>query len=89
MAVIGMNKERMTEYIRFCADRLLVALNCPKYYNVTNPFEWMTLISLQGKTNFFEKRVTEYSKAKVGVAEDSTPKEEVFDHLMDDMDFDF
>lgn len=87
--VIGMNSKLMTQYIKFCSDRLLVALNCPKYYNVTNPFEWMTLISLQGKTNFFEKRVTEYSKAKVGVAEDSTSKEEVFDHLMDDLDFDF
>ena len=66
VAVIGMNKERMSEYIRFCADRLLVALGLPKLYNAHNPFEWMTLISLQGKTNFFEKRVSEYAMAGVG-----------------------
>ena len=50
---------------QFVADRLLVALDVPKKYNVTNPFEWMELISLQGKTNFFEKRVGEYAKANV------------------------
>ena len=66
--LIGMNSELMCQYIEFCADRLLVALGCPKFYNVTNPFDWMTLISLQGKTNFFEKRVSEYAKAGVGVA---------------------
>ncbi|MEL6845234.1 MAG: ribonucleoside-diphosphate reductase, partial [Bacteroidota bacterium] len=47
------------------ADRLLVALNCEKVYNVENPFPWMDLISLQGKTNFFEKRVGDYQKAGV------------------------
>lgn len=66
--LIGMNSSLMCQYIEFCADRLLVALGCPKFYNVTNPFDWMTLISLQGKTNFFEKRVSEYAKAGVGVA---------------------
>ena len=66
VAVIGMNKTRMSEYIRFCADRLLVALGLPKLYDAVNPFEWMTLISLQGKTNFFEKRVSEYAIAGVG-----------------------
>ena len=66
VAVIGMNKERMSEYIRFCADRLLVALGLSKLYHAVNPFEWMTLISLQGKTNFFEKRVSEYAMAGVG-----------------------
>ena len=64
--LIGMNADRMSEYVRFCADRLLVALGCPKRYHAANPFEFMTLISLQGKTNFFEKRVTEYAKAGVG-----------------------
>ena len=70
VALIGMNCDLMKQYIRFCADRLLVALDVPKFYNVTNPFEWMSLISLQGKTNFFEKRVGEYSKAGVGVEEE-------------------
>merc|ERR1712232_760901 len=63
--LIGMNNELMTRYIEFVADRLLVALGHSKIYNVTNPFDWMELISLQGKTNFFEKRVGEYQKAGV------------------------
>merc|ERR1711975_131188 len=63
--LIGMNNELMTTYIKFVADRLLVALGHPKIYNVQNPFDWMELISLQGKTNFFEKRVGEYQKAGV------------------------
>jgi ribonucleoside-diphosphate reductase subunit M2 len=63
--LIGMNSELMTTYIKFVADRLLVALGHPKIYNVQNPFDWMELISLQGKTNFFEKRVGEYQKAGV------------------------
>merc|ERR1719271_1843562 len=61
--LIGMNSELMTRYIEFVADRLLTALGHSKIYNVTNPFDWMELISLQGKTNFFEKRVGEYQKA--------------------------
>lgn len=69
VSLIGMNAEQMVQYIQFCADRLLVALNVPKLYNVGNPFDWMELISLQGKTNFFEKRVGEYSKAKVGAGQ--------------------
>jgi ribonucleoside-diphosphate reductase subunit M2 len=64
--LIGMNSRLMRQYIEFCADRLLVALGCPKNYSVPNPFEWMEMISLQGKTNFFEKRVGEYAKAGVG-----------------------
>ena len=69
--LIGMNSELMGEYIEFCADRLLNALGCSKVYSTTNPFEWMEMISLQGKTNFFEKRVGEYAKSGVGVnAED-------------------
>lgn len=66
VSLIGMNADHMSQYIRFVADRLLVSLGAPKLYNVANPFEWMELISLQGKTNFFEKRVGEYSKANVG-----------------------
>merc|ERR1712176_1594048 len=63
--LIGMNNELMTRYIEFVADRLLSALGHPKLFNVTNPFDWMELISLQGKTNFFEKRVGDYQKAGV------------------------
>jgi ribonucleoside-diphosphate reductase subunit M2 len=69
--LIGMNSRLMCQYIQFCADRLLVALNCPRHYKTTNPFEWMEMISLQGKTNFFEKRVGEYAKSGVGCGEGS------------------
>ncbi len=67
--LIGMNAELMCEYIEFVADRLLVSLGNEKVYNVKNPFPWMDLISLQGKTNFFEKRVGDYQKS--GVLADS------------------
>jgi ribonucleoside-diphosphate reductase beta chain len=63
--LIGMNAELMRQYIEFVADRLLIALGCAKVYNVSNPFDFMELISLQNKTNFFEKRVAEYQKAGV------------------------
>merc|ERR1712070_333123 len=63
--LIGMNSELMTKYIEFVADRLLVALGHTKLFGSKNPFDWMDLISLQGKTNFFEKRVGEYQKAGV------------------------
>merc|ERR1719258_25631 len=63
--LIGMNSELMTRYIEFVADRLLTALGHPKIFHSSNPFDWMELISLQGKTNFFEKRVGEYQKAGV------------------------
>ncbi|MAF94030.1 ribonucleoside-diphosphate reductase [Candidatus Woesearchaeota archaeon] len=63
--LIGMNADLMQQYIQFVADRLLVQLNCSKIYNVGNPFPWMEMISMQGKTNFFEKRVAEYQKAGV------------------------
>ena len=63
--LIGMNSELMGRYIEFVADRLLTALGHPKLYGASNPFEWMELISLQGKTNFFEKRVGEYQKAGI------------------------
>merc|ERR1712176_1266832 len=71
--LIGMNSELMTRYIEFVADRLLTALGHPKLYGVSNPFDWMELISLQGKTNFFEKRVGEYQKA--GVMSSTADKE--------------
>ena len=63
--LIGMNSDLMCQYIEFVADRLLVELGCDKLYNSTNPFDFMEMISLQGKTNFFEKRVGEYQKAGV------------------------
>lgn len=63
--LIGMNSRLMSQYIEFVADRLLVALGAPKVWNSPNPFDWMELISLQGKTNFFEKRVGDYQKAGV------------------------
>lgn len=63
--LIGMNSNLMCQYIEFVADRLLTALGNPKIYNTENPFPWMDLISLQGKTNFFEKRVGDYQKAGV------------------------
>lgn len=63
--LIGMNSRSMSDYIEFVADRLLVQLGCPKLYNKKNPFVFMEMISMEGKTNFFEKRVSEYSKAGV------------------------
>ena len=63
--LIGMNATLMCQYIEFVADRLLAALSQPKIYNVENPFPWMDMISLQGKTNFFEKRVGDYQKSGV------------------------
>lgn len=76
--LIGMNSDLMSEYIEFVADRLLIQLGNDKYYNSKNPFSFMEMISIEGKTNFFEKRVTEYSKANVS-AEYSGNKEIVFD----------
>ncbi|MDG1555757.1 MAG: ribonucleotide-diphosphate reductase subunit beta [Candidatus Poseidoniaceae archaeon] len=70
VSLIGMNSDLMKQYIQFVADRLLVALGATKLYNVGNPFPWMEMISMQGKTNFFEKRVAEYQKA--GVMDNST-----------------
>jgi len=63
--LIGMNGSDMAEYIRYVADRLVVQLGYSKIYNATNPFQWMELISLEGRTNFFESRVSEYKKAGV------------------------
>ena len=64
-SLIGMNSKLMTEYLEFVTDRLLIELGCEKVYNSANPFDFMDMISLQGKTNFFEKRVSEYQKAGV------------------------
>ena len=63
--LIGMNADMMCQYIEYVADRLLVSLGQPKVYNAENPFQWMELISIAGKTNFFEKRVGDYQKAGV------------------------
>ncbi|KAI9308616.1 ribonucleoside-diphosphate reductase small chain [Cunninghamella echinulata] len=65
VALIGMNSKLMCEYIEFVADRLMVSLGLEKHYNSSNPFDFMDLISLQGKTNFFEKRVSDYQRAGV------------------------
>jgi ribonucleoside-diphosphate reductase subunit M2 len=71
--LIGMNSNLMTQYIEFIADRLSVQLGYDKIYNATNPFEFMELISVESKTNFFEKRVSEYALA------DKTKTDDVFD----------
>ena len=65
VSLIGMNGQLMTQYIEFVADRLLLSLGNSKIYGTPNPFPWMEMISLQGKTNFFEKRVGDYQKAGV------------------------
>lgn len=83
--LIGMNSAAMSQYIKFVADRLLFTLGVPKIYNVENPFEWMEMISLQGKTNFFEKRVGEYQRAGVKKNHD---EQKAF-NLDDDEDSDF
>lgn len=72
--LIGMNAKLMDQYMEFVTDRLLVQLGSPKIYNATNPFPFMEMISLQGKTNFFEKRVGEYQKS--GVMEGQGAKEQ-------------
>ena len=72
--LIGMNSNLMCQYIEFVADRLLVELGCSKIFGSNNPFDFMEMISLQGKTNFFEKRVGEYQKAGVMNKERDKPK---------------
>ena len=69
--LIGMNSDLMSQYIEFVADRLLGELGNEKVYNVSNPFDFMDMISIQGKTNFFEKRVAEYQKAGVMAGKDN------------------
>jgi ribonucleoside-diphosphate reductase beta chain len=67
--LIGMNSSLMTCYLEYVTDRLLVQLGCEKHFNVNNPFDFMDMISLEGKTNFFEKRVSEYKKAVIDTRE--------------------
>ena len=69
--LIGMNMGLMKQYIQYVADRLLLMFGIDKIYKVENPFEWMELISVQGKTNFFEKRVGEYSNVANTKTEDN------------------
>ena len=64
-ALLGMNSNSMTEYIKYVADRLLTELGYSKLYNIRNPFDFMESISVEGKTNFFESRPTQYQKASV------------------------
>ena len=81
--LIGMNSDLMSQYLEFVTDRLLMSLNCSKVYNVENPFDFMQNIALQGKTNFFEKRVAEYQKAGVN----NNVSIEDIDTSFDDIDF--
>jgi ribonucleoside-diphosphate reductase subunit M2 len=67
--LIGMNSQMMTQYIQFVADRLSVQLGYKKIYNVSNPFDWMELISLEGKTNMFERKISEYALANKTVSD--------------------
>jgi len=84
VALIGMNATLMQRYIEFVADRLIVSLGYPKLYKATNPFDWMELISLEGKTNFFERRVGEYQKSGVAMATKQGPADV---HFTLDADF--
>ena len=81
--LIGMNSDLMSQYLEFVTDRLLMALGCSKVYNSENPFDFMQNIALQGKTNFFEKRVAEYQKAGVNNKSD----ESIEDAFNGDIDF--
>ena len=81
ISLIGMNAKLMTQYLEFVTDRLLVELGCDKEYNSSNPFDFMDMINLQGKTNFFEKRVGEYSNA-------ANPKSDSNDNIFE-LDEDF
>ncbi|AOW09080.1 ribonucleotide-diphosphate reductase subunit beta [Flavobacterium gilvum] len=79
VSLIGMNAGLMTQYLEFVADRLLVELGCNREYNVSNPFDFMDMISLQGKTNFFEKKVAEYQKSGVKVTDNNDSQKISFD----------
>jgi len=85
--LIGMNSTLMSQYIKFIADRLLFTLGVPKHYNVENPFEWMDMISLQGKTNFFEKRVGDYQRPGVKLTEEKSSLNGKKASMFDDDDF--
>ncbi|PWW77527.1 hypothetical protein C7212DRAFT_277478 [Tuber magnatum] len=86
-ALLGMNSKLMKQYIEFVADRLLLSLGNPKFYNATNPFDFMESISLAGKTNFFEKRVGDYQKAGV-MASTQKKTEEPTNHSEGSISFD-
>ena len=75
-----MNSRLMEQYLEFVTDRLLTELNCPKSYNSENPFDFMDMISLEGKTNFFEKRVSDYRKAGVGMEQETKEDSFSFDY---------
>ena len=83
--LIGMNAKLMCQYIEYVADRLLVALGCPKIYDAQNPFDFMEMISIQGKTNFFERRVSEYKRA--GINTSSEKKETMAANISFNEDF--
>ena len=85
-----MNSRMMCQYIEFVADHLLTSLGHSRMFGAQNPFEWMSMISVDGKTNFFEKRVGEYAKAGV-TAEQKTAEEEelVFGDEDDEEEVDF
>lgn len=72
VSLIGMNNQHMSNYIEFVADRLLTSLQQPKYFNTPNPFEFMEMISMEGKTNFFERKVGEYRIASVSNSYDTS-----------------
>ncbi|WP_298901473.1 ribonucleotide-diphosphate reductase subunit beta [uncultured Psychroserpens sp.] len=84
VSLIGMNAKLMSQYLEFVTDGLLADLGCEKVYNTANPFDFMDMISLQGKTNFFEKRVSEYQKAGVLNKEEEENK---YDFGSDNFDF--
>jgi ribonucleoside-diphosphate reductase beta chain len=84
VSLIGMNSKLMSQYLEFVTDGLLQDLGCEKVYNTANPFDFMDMISLQGKTNFFEKRVSEYQKAGVLNKEEEENK---YDFGSDNFDF--
>ena len=65
VSLIGMNAQDMATYVRFVADQLLAQMGVPRLFGARNPFEWMDLIALENKTNFFEQRVSEYRKTGV------------------------
>ncbi len=75
--LIGMNSNLMTQYLEFVTDHLLQTLDCEKVYNAENPFDFMDMISLEGKTNFFEKRVSEYKKAGVNLNKEEAKENKI------------
>ena len=83
VSLIGMNSNLMAQYIEFVADRLATSLGYSKIFKATNPFEWMDMISMQGKTNFFEKRVGEYQKANVTTKAKEPKETNTFDMNVD------